>query len=139
MIRRADDFETLTMALAHARAMVYMTYGEGGEVFRRATDEHQDSFLWALSERIDAAFAAVKRLEQGGAGMNCNTCAHAHSPLPDGWHHLDFFDRRAVVGQLSVRLDCKARCDDEKPCLKPSPALGGLKSEVQHPFKIEAP
>lgn len=54
----------------------------------------------------------------------CTTCAHAHAPLPDGWAALDFFDRRAMAGQLSHRLDCKAcsDSDSDKPCLKPAPA-----------------
>lgn len=50
----------------------------------------------------------------------CTTCAHVHAPLPDGWAALDFFDRRAMAGQLSHRLDCTALPDADKPCLKPA-------------------
>lgn len=75
----------------------------------------------------------------------CTTCAHAHAPLPDGWAALDFFDRRAMAGQLSHRLDCTALPDADKPCLKPAaqaPAKApGLAQAVtvQQPMRLGSP
>lgn len=58
----AEYLDTVLEALAHADAMVNMTYGNSGEAFRCMSDELQDEFLWALANRIDAARKAADRL-----------------------------------------------------------------------------
>ena len=71
----------------------------------------------------------------------CTTCAHAHAPLPAGWAALDFFDRRAMAGQLSHRLDCTALPDADKPCLKPAAKAPGMAQAVtvQQPMHLGSP
>ena len=44
-------------ALQQADAMVSMTYGDEGEAFRNL----QDTYLWTLAERIEAAVACDER------------------------------------------------------------------------------
>ena len=61
-----DALDKASEALAHAYALVNMTYGDAGESFRGMNDEMQDSFLWALADRIRAARAAVAHLAELG-------------------------------------------------------------------------
>ena len=66
MIRRANDIEAAATALAQAAAMVHMTFGNAGETFRNMNDDLQENYLWALADRIEAAYAAVASLQEGG-------------------------------------------------------------------------
>lgn len=50
-----DQLDALNEAIAKAQAMVYMTYGESGDSFRRMSRETQDNFLWALCDHIESA------------------------------------------------------------------------------------
>ena len=58
-----DLLNTVQEALAHADAMVNMTYGGAGDAFREMNAALQDSFLWAMAERIDAARRAASQLQ----------------------------------------------------------------------------
>lgn len=59
-------FDDLYMAIAKAKAVSYMTYGDAGEAFRNMNDDAQDEYLWALSGLIVEASDALKRLEDEG-------------------------------------------------------------------------
>ena len=52
--------DTLNEALAQARALIMQTYAEAGESFRNMTHELQDEYMWAVSNRIDAAHHALR-------------------------------------------------------------------------------
>ncbi|WP_423459402.1 hypothetical protein [Ottowia sp. VDI28] len=56
-------FNDLYAAIAKAKAISYMTYGDAGEAFRNMSDDAQDEYLWALSDLIAEASKALKRLE----------------------------------------------------------------------------
>lgn len=46
---------TLETTLAKAQALVAMSYGEAGAVFRNMSDELQDNFLMGLADLVDQA------------------------------------------------------------------------------------
>lgn len=68
-----DRLDSLIEAIAKAQAMVYMTYGESGDSFRKMSRETQDNFLWALCDHIESASMHLSQLqnelacEKGGA------------------------------------------------------------------------
>lgn len=39
--------DQLSARQSQLQALLAMTFGEAGEVFRRLSDEHQDNYLWA--------------------------------------------------------------------------------------------
>ena len=57
-----DDLDDLSKKTAQLDALLYMTYGEGGEVFRRSTDTVQDNYLWACAEIASEVSKLAKRL-----------------------------------------------------------------------------
>ncbi len=51
-----DDLENF---LSQAQAMAYMTWGNSGGAFRNMSDDTQDNYLWALSDLLERATAAL--------------------------------------------------------------------------------
>lgn len=58
-----DRLDCLNESIAKARAMIHMTFGEGGKQFRGFNDELQDNYLWALSDHIEAASQHLAQLQ----------------------------------------------------------------------------
>lgn len=44
-----DDVEAISEKSAQLRAMLFQTYGEGLDIFRRMSDETRDNYMWACS------------------------------------------------------------------------------------------
>ena len=61
---QSREIHTAESALQQATAMVNLTFGDAGEPFRNMCSELQDTFLWTLSERIDAAAMAIARMKK---------------------------------------------------------------------------
>lgn len=60
--------ETLISALTKAYALSLMTYGEAGEEFRCLAGDLQGEYMWALSDLLGEALAALEIINgQGGA------------------------------------------------------------------------
>ena len=45
-----DDIDALSKKTAQLSALLYMTYGEGGDAFRRVSDAFQDDYMWACAD-----------------------------------------------------------------------------------------
>lgn len=45
-----ENLDELSKKAAQLEALLLMTCGEGGEVFRRKSDEIQENYLWSCSE-----------------------------------------------------------------------------------------
>lgn len=61
-----DACDTLNAALIQSRAMAFCTYADAGPVFRNLNNDLQDEYMWALGDRINAAYEAyeiVKKYE----------------------------------------------------------------------------
>jgi hypothetical protein len=61
----SDDIENLdelSKKTAQLHALLHMTCGEGGEVFRRRSDEIQENYLWACSEIASSASKLAQKL-----------------------------------------------------------------------------
>lgn len=52
--------ETLEASLSKVQALVTMSYGEAGPVFRNMSDELQDNYLWGVAELVDQARNAIQ-------------------------------------------------------------------------------
>lgn len=58
----AEAIDTINESLLKVQAMMAMAYGNSGEAFRSMAGEYQDTFLWAASDLVDTAKAALDRL-----------------------------------------------------------------------------
>jgi len=56
--------DTLNAALTQSRAMAFCTYADAGPSFRNLNDELQDEYMWALGDRINAAYEANKIIQE---------------------------------------------------------------------------
>ena len=63
---RQTDIDALSQKTAQLDALLYMTYGEGGEVFRRSSDTVQDNYLWACAEIASEVRKLAQRLNSPG-------------------------------------------------------------------------
>lgn len=63
MSAHIDRLGCLNESLAKARAMIHMTFGEGGDNFRGFNREFQDNYLWALADHIEAANKHLAQLQ----------------------------------------------------------------------------
>ena len=61
-----DDLDALSQKTAQLDALLYMTYGEGVEVFRRSSDTVQDNYLWACAEIASEVRKLAQRLNSPG-------------------------------------------------------------------------
>lgn len=65
--------DELDRALAQAEAMVLIIHGAGGETFRSWSGAVQDTYLWAVCDKIAEAKALAMRLtktsESPGVGV----------------------------------------------------------------------
>ena len=69
-----QSIDKLQSELSQVRAMIALTNGEPGETFRIMSDDIQDKFLWAVSEKIDIAIeaaAAVHNAHRAEMGYFC--------------------------------------------------------------------
>ncbi|MDR6153886.1 hypothetical protein C8C95_0193 [Acidovorax sp. 99] len=56
------NIDDLSKKSAQLDALMYMTYGEGGEVFRRSSDKVQENYLWACAEIASEVRALSEKL-----------------------------------------------------------------------------
>ena len=56
------SIDKLQSELSQLKAMIALTKGEPGETFRIMSDDIQDCYLWAVSEKIDNAIDAADAL-----------------------------------------------------------------------------
>ena len=63
MSNHIDRLDSLIEAIAKAKSMIHLTFGEGGKQFRSFNDELQDNYLWALSDHIEAASQHLAKLQ----------------------------------------------------------------------------
>lgn len=59
-----DALGTLESNLAKAQALLTMSYGEAGSVFRGMSDELQDNFLWEVAALINQARDASRVISE---------------------------------------------------------------------------
>lgn len=61
-----EAMNELETSLLQVRALITMTYGEGGVVFRRMSDDVQDNFLWGVNSLVDKAVSSLKDANEWG-------------------------------------------------------------------------
>jgi len=57
-----ENLENLSKKTAQLDALLYMTYGEGGDAFRRSSDTVQENYLWACAEIASEASKLAQKL-----------------------------------------------------------------------------
>lgn len=57
-----ENLENLSKKTAQLDALLYMTYGEGGDVFRRSSGTVQENYLWACAEIASEASKLAQKL-----------------------------------------------------------------------------
>lgn len=57
-----EDLDDLSKKTAQLDALLYMTYGEGGDVFRRSSGAVQENYLWACAELASEARKLAQKL-----------------------------------------------------------------------------
>lgn len=61
-----DKVELLVTKLHHLKAMLMMTWGEGGEAFRNYSGDTQDTYCWACSSLAEECCVILDDLRNGG-------------------------------------------------------------------------
>lgn len=61
-----EAMNELETSLLQVQALITMTYGEGGVVFRRMSDDVQDNFLWGVNSLVDKAVSSLKDANEWG-------------------------------------------------------------------------
>lgn len=59
-----ENLDELSKKTAQLDALLHMTFGEGGEVFRRTSETVQENFLWACSEIASDARKLAQKLAE---------------------------------------------------------------------------
>lgn len=57
-----QSIDKLQSELSQLKAMIALTKGEPGETFRLMSNDIQDCYLWAVSEKIDSAIETTGAL-----------------------------------------------------------------------------
>lgn len=57
-----EALDDLSKKTAQLDALLYMTYGEGGDVFRRSSGAVQENYLWACAELASEARKLAQKL-----------------------------------------------------------------------------
>jgi hypothetical protein len=62
---RKEALERAHVLATQLGAQINVTYGNGGETFREMADHLQDSYMWAVAERIDELQASIEKAIYG--------------------------------------------------------------------------
>lgn len=62
---RKDALERAMELVSQLEAMVTVTYGTSGDGFREMNDHLQDTYMWAMSEKIQELQASIEKANCG--------------------------------------------------------------------------
>lgn len=83
-----DHLDCLTEAIAKARAMAHLTWGEQGVAFREMRGDIQGTYLWALADLIEEASKHLACLQDElTRAKGCTTCTGAGGAPVHDVHH----------------------------------------------------